>query len=295
LSNYVLTCCSTADMPREFFEKKNIPFETFHFHMDGEDYPDDLGRSMPFEEFYQRIENGAMPTTSQVNVGQFIDFFEPFLKEGQDILHLSFSSGLSGTYNSAILAQQQLVEQYPERKLIVIDTLAASSGYGLLIDLAFDLKDGGATIDELSAWVGENKLKLQHWFFSTDLSHFRRGGRISAASAVVGGLLNICPLMNVNHEGKLIQRQKVRGKKQVISAIVKKMKEHADNGLEYSGKCFISHSACLDDAKEVAMLIERDFPNLDGPVVINSIGTVIGSHTGPGTVALFFMGDKRID
>lgn len=295
MSNYVVSCCSTADMPREFFDHRNIPFVTFHFHMDGESYPDDLGESMPFEEFYRRIGEGAMPTTSQVNVGQFIDFFEPFLKDGQDILHLSFSSGLSGTYNSAILAKQQLADEYPDRKLIIIDTLAASSGYGLFIDLVATLRDEGASIEDAEKWAEENKLKLQHWFFSTDLSHYRRGGRISGAAAVVGGLLNICPLMNVNHEGKLIQRRKVRGKKQVISQIVQEMKKHAENGTDYSGKCFISQSACFDDARAVADLIEEEFPNLDGSVVINTIGTVVGSHTGPGTVALFFMGDERIN
>lgn len=295
MSNYVLSCCSTADMPREYFEERNIPFVTFHFHMDDETYPDDLGQSMPFDEFYKRIDDGALPTTSQVNVGQFIEFFEPFLKEGKDILHLSFSSGLSGTYNSATLAQQQLAADYPDQKLIVVDTLAASSGYGLLVDYVYSLKEEGAGIDEAHTWVEENKLKLNHWFFSGDLTHFRRGGRISATAAVVGGLLNICPLMNVNHEGKLIQRRKIRGKKQVIKEIVKEMEKLAENGLVYSGKCFISQSACYDDARQVADLIEEKFPNLNGKVMINNIGTVIGSHTGPGTVALFFMGAKRVN
>jgi DegV family protein with EDD domain len=295
MSNYVLSCCSTVDMPLEYFQKRNIPFVCFHFNMEGKEYPDDLGQSMSFEEFYRRIAAGAMPTTSQVTIGQFIDFFEPYLAEGKDILHISLSSGLSGTYNSAILAREQLLQKYPNRKILIVDSLGASSGYGLLVDMAADLRDDGAALEEVYTWLEGNKLNVHHWFFSTDLTHYKRGGRISAASATVGSLLNICPLMNMNHEGKLIPREKIRGKKRVISEIVQRMEEHAQNGVNYSGKCFISNSACYDDARMVADLIEEKFPQLNDRVMINSVGTVIGSHTGPGTVALFFMGDKRKD
>ena len=282
-------------MPLEYFQKRNIPFLCFHFNIDGKEYLDDLGQSMSFEEFYKRIAAGALPTTSQVNVAQFVDFFESFLVDGKDILHISFSSGLSGTYNSAVMAREQLLQKYPDRKILVIDSLGASSGYGLLVDMAADLRDGGGTLEDVSAWVEGNKLNVHHWFFSTDLTHYKRGGRISAASATMGTLLNICPLMNMNYEGKLIPREKIRGKKHVISAIVQKMEEHAQNGTNYSGKCFISNSACYEDARMVADLVEQKFPKLNGKVMINSVGTVIGSHTGPGTVALFFLGDKRTD
>lgn len=293
--NYVLTCCSTADMPYEYLKKRNIPFVCFHYTMDGKEYPDDLGQTMSFEEFYRRIAEGAMPTTSQVSVGQYIEFFEPYLKEGKDILHISLSSGLSGSYNSAVIAREELLPRYPDRKIMIVDSLGASSGYGLLMDMAADLRDNGETIEELYNWVEENKLNIHHWFFSTDLTHYKRGGRISAASAFMGNLLNICPLLNMSYDGKLIPRMKIRGKKQVINQIVKMMEAHAKDGTNYSGKCFISNSACYDDARRVADLIEERFPNLNGPVMINSVGTVIGSHTGPGTVALFFYGDKRED
>jgi len=295
MSDYILSCSSTADMPLEYFRKQDIPFLCFHFNLDGKDYPDDLGQTIPFDEFYKRIAAGALPTTSQVNVAQFVEFFERYLADGKDILHISFSSGLSGTYNSAVMARDQLLQKYPGRKLRVVDSLAASSGYGLLVDMAADLRDGGDSIEEVHAWVEANKLNVHHWFFSTDLTHYKRGGRISAASATMGTLLNICPLMNMNLEGKLIPREKIRGKKHVIVEIVKRMEEHAQNGAEYSGKCFISQSACYEDAREVADLVEAKFPKLNGRVMINSIGTVIGSHTGPGTVALFFVGDKRTD
>lgn len=295
MANYQLTCCSTADMPEEFFIKRDIKYVCFHFTMDGVQYDDDLGHSMAFDKFYARIAAGAMPTTSQVNVEEFISFFEPILKAGKDVLHISFSSGLSGESNAAQIAVGELRTRYPERRILALDSLAASSGYGLLMDALADMRDAGASIDEVYAWAQANRLRVHHWFFSTDLTHYKRGGRISATSAMLGTMFNICPLLNMSFEGKLIPREKVRTKKGVINRIVKRMEEHAQGGLDYSGKCFISYSACLEDAQAVAALVEERFPHLNGKVMINSIGTVIGSHTGPGTVALFFFGDERKD
>lgn len=291
--SYVLTCCSTADLPKEHFEKRNIPYTCFHFMMDGTEYPDDLGQTIAFDDFYKRIENGAQPTTSQVSPEQFTEFFESFLKEGKDVLHVTLSGGISGTYNSAVTAANGLAEKYPDRKIYVVDSLAASSGYGLLMDMAADRRDEGMDIDGLRAWIENSRLKIHHWFFSTDLTSYYRGGRITKTSLLFGTLFHICPLLNVSNEGKLIPRNKYPGKKKVMSEIVKRMIEHADGGREYNGKCFMCQSACYDDARRVADLVEAAFPNLAAPVMINSIGTVIGSHTGPGTVALFFVGDER--
>lgn len=293
MPDYLITCCSTTDLPYEYFARRNIPYVCFHFNMDGKEYPDDLGQSMPFEEFYKRIAAGAMPTTSQVSVGQYLSFFESYLMEGKDILHLSLSSGLSGSYNSALLARDELLQKYPARKLHIVDSLGASSGYGLLVDLATDMRDDGSSLEQVYSWVEANKLNIHHWFFSTDLTHFKRGGRLSATSAFMGSLLHICPLMNMNDEGKLIARVKIRGKKRVIEEIVHMMENHAREGLNYSAKCFISNSACYEDARQVADLVEAKFKKLTRPVLINSVGTAIGSHTGPGTVALFFLGDRR--
>lgn len=293
MSEYKITCCSTADMPASYFEERNLPYVCFQYRMDGVEYPDDLGKTMPFAEFYDRISDGAEPTTAQVNAQQYMDFFEPILKEGKDILHFTLSGGISGSVNSANIAKTQMEEKYPERKIIVIDSLAASSGFGMLVDAALDKQEEGLSLEENAAWAEENKNKLHHWFFSTDLTSFIRGGRISKVSGFVGQALNICPLMNVNAEGKLIPRNKYRGKKQVIREMVKRMEEHAQGGLSYNGKCFMSCSACEEDARKVADMIEEKFPNLNGKVRINSIGTVIGAHTGPGTVALFFWGDER--
>ena len=295
MNEYIVTCCSTADLPYEYMQTRSVPYIIYHYNMDGKEYPDDLGQTVPFEEFYRRIDGGALPTTSQVNAGEFIEFFEPFLQQGKDVLHLSLSSGLSGTYNSACIARDELLAKYPDRKLYIVDSLAASLGYGLLTDAVLDMRDKGVSIEQAHEWVEANKLNMHHWFFSTDLTHYKRGGRISASSAFVGTLLNICPLMNVSFEGKLIPRRKVRGKKHVIKETLETMIEHANGGLNYSGKCFISQSACYDDARRLADLIEQTFPKLSGKVLISSIGTVIGAHTGPGTVALFFFGDKRTD
>ncbi len=295
MTNYMLTCSSTADRPESFFTEKDIPYVCYHFEMDDKVYPDDLGKSISFREFYDRIDAGSMPKTSMINVDEFTKFFEPFLSAGQDVLHIEMSSGISGTYNCSRIARDELLAKYPERKLYVVDSLGASAGFGLLVDTAWEMKNSGASIDEVHQWLEENKLNLHHWFFSTDLKHYKRGGRISAASAALGTLLGICPLMNMDHEGHLIPRAKIRGKKHVIREIVAKMREHAGDGVGYSGKCFISHSACPEDAHQVAELVEAEFKKLNGNVSISSIGTVIGAHTGPGTVALFFWGDKRID
>ncbi len=295
MSEYILSCCSTADLSKEHFESRNIEYICFHYKLNGVDYPDDLGQSIPFEEFYKRMDSGEDTQTSQINVTEYLEYFTKFLSKGKDILHLTLSSGISGSYNSAINAAKIAKERFPERKIYVIDSLAASSGYGLLMDKLADLRDGGMDIEELKNWAEENKLNLHHWFFSSDLKFFIKGGRVSKTSGTIGTILGICPLLNVDKEGHLIARAKIRSKKKVIQEIVKRMEENAEGGLSYSGKCYICQSACLDDANEVAKLVEERFKNLNGNVMINYIGTTIGSHTGPGTVALFFWGKKRED
>ncbi len=293
MASYVLSCCSTADLSREHFESRDIRYLCFHFMLDEKEYPDDLGQSIPFDQFYAAMEKGAMTRTSQINAEEYEVFFRDCLGHGQDVLHLCLSSGISGTYNSAQVAAQKVQEEFPDRKLYVVDSLAASSGFGLLMDKLADLRDEGKTIDEVRDFALANRNRLHHWFFSTDLKYYVRGGRISKSSYVIGTALGICPLLNVNREGRLIPREKIRTKKKVIRRIVEKMAENAVDGTEYSGKCYISQSACPEDARIVADMIEKLFPKLNGKVLINSIGTVIGSHTGPGTVALFFWGGER--
>lgn len=295
MADYILSCCSTADLSKDYFNKRDIHYICFHYELDGVPYMDDLGESMDIDEFYNRMKAGADTKTSTINAEEFIAYFEPFLKDGKDILHVTLSSGITSVMNSAMIAKEELQERYPERKILLVDSLAASSGYGLLMDKLADLKEEGKSITEVYDYAVENRLNLQHWFFSTDLTFYVKGGRVSKTAGFVGGMLNICPLLNVDFEGRLIPRQKIRTKKKVIAEIVNKMEQYAQGGLDYSGKCFISQSACYEDARAVADLIEAKFPNLDGKVQIENVGTTIGSHTGPGTVALFFWGAKRED
>lgn len=295
MSNFILSCCSTADLAKEHFERRDISYICMHFALDGTEYMDDLGQSIPFDQFYQAMVDGAETKTSQINIAEFLDYFTKFLEQGKDILHVSLSSGISGTYPSAESAAMIARERFPKRKIYVVDSLGASSGYGLIMDKLADLRDGGMDLDALYAWTNEHKLHLNHWFFSSDLTFYVKGGRISKTAGMFGSVLNICPLLNMDHLGRLTPRAKVRTKKRVIQEIVERMAENAEDGLNYNGKCYISQSACYEDAKKVADLVEKRFPKLNGNVLINHVGTTIGSHTGPGTVALFFWGKERTD
>ena len=295
MSDYILSCCSTADLTHEHFESRDIHYICFHYFLDGKEYPDDLGQSVPFAQFYDAMSKGADTRTAQVSIGEYVDYFTPFLEQGKDIVHVSLSSGLSGTVNAARNAALIVKERFPERNVYVIDSLGASSGYGLLMDGAADKRDEGLSAEELAKWIEENRLKLHHWFFSTDLSFYVKGGRVSKTAAFFGGMLDICPLLNMDNLGRLIPRYKIRTKKKVIKTIVDKMEECARDGLDYDGKCYICNSACYEDARQVADLVEARFPKLNGKVEIYDIGTTIGSHTGPGTVALFFWGSERVN
>lgn len=293
MANYVVSCCSTADLSAEHFASRDIKVAYFHFSVDGKDYPDDLGVSYPFKKFYEDMEKGSITKTSQLSVGEYLDYFTPILQEGKDILHVTLSSGLSGTINSANTAVSILKDKFPERKIYIVDSLGASSGYGLLMDKLADLRDEGMDLDELRTWAEEHKLEVHHWFFSTDLKYYVRGGRISKTSGFLGNLLHICPLLNMDELGHLVPREKIRTVKKVEKALVEKMAEYCNNGLQYADKVYISESNCMDFVNPVVEMINEKFPNKKGSVVVNSIGTTIGSHTGPGTVALFFWGKKR--
>ena len=203
---YVLTCCSPADLSKEHFDAIRVPYVCFHYRLDGVEYADDLGQTIPFDEFYDRMAKGADTSTSQVSISEYVDFFTPFLAEGKDVVHVTLSSGISGTINSARNAAMILQERFPERKIFVIDSLGASSGYGLLMDTAAAKRDEGLSAEALAKWIEDNRLKLHHWFFSTDLTFYVKGGRVSKTAAVFGGLLDICPLLNMDNLGRLIPR-----------------------------------------------------------------------------------------
>ena len=288
MAEYILSCCSTADLSREHLMSRSIPYVCFHFFLNDEEKIDDLGISVPPKVLFDAIRAGVSARTAQVNADEYEAFFRPFLQEGKDVLHVTLSSGISGTINSAQAAAAVLREEFPERKIYIVDSLCASSGYGLFMDRLADLRDEGMTIDELRDWAENNRLRLNHWFFSTDLTQYIRGGRVSKTAGFVGGLLGICPLLHVNNLGQLEPVSKIPSRKLVRREMLKKMEAQAENGLEYSGKCYICQSDIMEDARKVADEIESRFPHLNGKVQIYPIGGVIGCHTGPGTVALFF-------
>ena len=293
MAEYILSCSSTADMPESFFTERQIPYVCFHYTIDGETYPDDLGKTMDFDTFYSRLSSGSTSVTTQVNVSQYEALWEPYLIEGKDVIHVTLSSCISGTYNSACAAAESLREKYPDRKLYVIDSLCASGGYGLLMTVLADRRDSGASIDELHEYGEDMKMHIQHWIFSSDLTHYLRGGRISKLAFAAGKILNICPLINMDVDGKLAILEKPRTKKKAIDRTVEIMGENLADVTSYDGYCYISSSACQDIADQLQTAIEERFPFMTGRIKHFSIGTVIGSHTGPGTVAVFFVGKRR--
>lgn len=287
MSEFIITADSTVDLPKEFLEEKQVPVVSLSYIIDGATYKD--GEGLTSKEFYDKIREGAMPTTSQVNPEQARDLFEPILKEGKDILHIAFTSGLSGTYNSCRIAAEELREEYPDRKIVVVDSLCAASGGGMLLYKALELKERGKSFDEIAAWVEDNKLNVCHDVTVDDLFHLHRGGRVSKTSAVLGTIVKIKPIIHVNDEGKLIVIGKERGRKKALQTLVERM-EQKSQGFE-NDIVMITHGDALEDAEYVKGLIQEKFGITN--VMINPLGTVIGSHTGPGVIALFYMGNRN--
>ena len=294
MSDYIVSCCSAADLSQEWMEKRDLKYIYFTFSLNGMEYKDDLWVSMKPADLYRRMIAGEEAKTSQVSLGEYVAHFRKYLGEGKDILHITLSTGISGTYNAAKLAAEQMKDEFPDRRVIVIDSLGASSGYGLLMEYVADKRDEGLSLDELAVWTEEHKLNIVHWFFSTDLTFYIRGGRVSKTAGFIGQVLSICPLLNVDYLGRLIPREKIRTKKKVMQRQLQKMIEQAEGGLDYNGKCFISESD-PEAGAEFKKMVENTFPNLKGKVQLFPIGATIGAHTGPGTVALFFYGKKRED
>ncbi|MBR6872947.1 MAG: DegV family protein [Ruminococcus sp.] len=284
---YILMSDSTCDLPPEVIKQMGTPILKFHFEIDGATHEDG---GMDFHEFYDMMRNGSMTKTSQISPAQAEEGFEKVLKQGKDILYLSFSSGLSGTYNSACMAKENLTEKYPEAKITVIDSLCASTGQGLLLYKAWEKMCEGLTLDELADWIEENKLHLCHLFTVDDLVYLKRGGRISRTTALAGTILGIKPILHVDDEGRLVSIGKVRGRKQSLNKIIDLMCERIEG---YDNPVIgISHGDCWGDADYIAELAKKKLGQ-DTKVITSYTGTVIGAHSGPGTLAFFFMGDKR--
>ena len=290
MAEYQIITDSTTDLSPEMINELGIHVIPLCYIMEGKTLHNiPGGGEMNEHTFYEKLRGGETSTTAQINTEEFLQQFTPVLEEGKDILYLAFSSGLSGTCQSAMIAKQELQEKYSDRRIEVFDTLCASMGEGLLVYHAAMLQKAGKDIDEVLAWLKENVLRLCHWFTVDDLNHLKRGGRVSAATALVGTILGIKPVLHVDDEGHLISVSKVRGRKQSLDALVKKMEETAIEPKEQT--IFISHGDCLEDAQYVAEQVREKMGTVD--IKINFIGPVIGAHSGPGTVALFFLGSRR--
>ncbi|GFI08804.1 DegV domain-containing protein [Lachnospiraceae bacterium] len=289
MNTYVIMTDINADLPEEYIREHGLEVLSLSYMIDGETY--DRNHPLEVGEFYKRMRNGSMPTTSQVNPDQAKKAFTACLKQGKDVLYIAFSSALSGTYNSGRIAAEEIKEEglFPDRKLVVLDSLSASLGQGLLVHKAVQLKEAGKSLEETVSWVEENKLNLCHIFTVDDLFHLHRGGRVSKATAVLGTMINIKPILHVDEEGRLTPIGKVRGRKKSLSALADRMGEQI-KGFE-NPEVFISHGDCLEDAEYVEKLVRERFGVEN--FVINHVGPTIGAHSGPGTMALFFMGNQR--
>ena len=287
MNEFVIVSDRTVDLPKEYLQSKQVPIISLSYIMDGVTYEEMDGLS--HKEFFEKLRAGSLPTTSQINPEQAREALEPFAKEGKDILYIGFSSGLSGSYNSVRMAAEDLKEEYPDINIIAIDSLCACMGEGLLLYKALELKEHGMSMEEIAKWVEANKLHICHNVTVDDLNHLHRGGRISKTTAVVGSMIKIKPIIHMSDEGKLVVIGKERGRKKSLVSIVDRMEKQMqgyDNDI-----VMITHGDCIEDAEFVKKQVEERFGIHN--VMINGIGSVIGSHTGAGVVAVFFMGDKR--
>ncbi len=279
------SCC---DLSYSYISENNLEVIPFPFSIDGKEYVDDFGRFLSYEDFYNELRNGATPLTSQISAFTFEQVFKKYVSEGNAVIYIGFSSALSQTFNNSILARNIVLEEIPEADITVIDSKSASVGLGAIVFYANELLKQGKPKDEIIEWIENNKLKSNHWFIIDSLEHLKRGGRISAASAAVGTMLDIKPLLNVDDEGKLNVLKKIRGRKKAIRELLDEL-QNIKNSEEQT--IFINHGDCLKDAEQLRDLVLNEVNVKD--VVINYIGPIIGSHTGPGMLCLVFMGNKR--
>lgn len=292
-NRFLLTCESTADLPYQTVRELADEILFYTYCVDGEEYPDEMQKTPDaLPRFYAMLRAGKLPTTSQITEFRYLEFFEPLVRQG-DLLHIAFGSGMTPSVRNAEAAAAKLREKYPDREILVVDSLCSSVGYGLLVREAARLREAGQTPAQVAQWLTEHRRELHHQFFSTDMKFFRRSGRVSGPMATIATVLSICPLMRLDSEGRIFAYSKTRGIKNAVDATVKAVKEHLrpDPSGEYA--CTLGHSDCPALAAQVKEELERQIPALAGRVQIEQIGTVIASHCGPGTVAAFFWGDER--
>ncbi|MCL2367898.1 MAG: DegV family protein [Oscillospiraceae bacterium] len=284
MSDFRIIANSTCDLPEELLKDLDLTILQL-----GINIGDEAFREIPVREFYQKIRDGAMPKTNAANVGEYTDVYESILSEGKDVLNLVFSSGLSTTYNSAVMAAEEIAEKYPDRKIYVVDTLAASMGEGLIVHHAAQMRLDGSSIEEVRDWVEENKLKVLHYFTINDLEYLKRGGRISEEEAVLGGMLGVKPVLHVDETGHLVRKEIVRGRQPALLKIAELLHENGDDIANQT--LYLSHSDCEEEALWLVEQIKEKYGVKE--VIINFIGPVIGSHTGVGVMAIFGLGKAR--
>lgn len=290
MSEYVIGACSCCDLPADYAERRNLTILPYHYFMDGNEYVEDQGNPKVIKDFYDRLRAGSVSTTSMVNTETFENLFRPILESGKDMIYIVLSSGLSGSYNNARMIADKLGKEFPERKLRVVDSLSAARGFGLFLHLILNLRDEGKTIDEVYEWAEENKKHIIHWFAVDSLDHLRRGGRISRATAFLGTMMNIKPVLRFNGDGKIIPVEKIRGRKKSLIELVNKMDGQFDN--PEGATVFIGHGDALEDAQYVEKLVWERYPQIK-ETFIHFIGPIVGTHSGPSTIALHYLGNAR--
>lgn len=291
MADYVISTDTSCDFPLEYVQEHQLPLVTLFYSIDGVSGSNGCPNAEELKNFYDKMRAGAQTKTQQASIEDTEQVFREVAQQGKDLLHIAFSSGLSGTANAARLAAENIMEEFPDRKIVVIDSLCASLGQGLLVDYAIRQREQGKTLEETAQWVQEHIQNLCHLFTVEDLKYLQRGGRISKTTALVGTMIGIKPVLHVDEEGKLVPIARVRGRKASVQALVQKMEENIGLFRQQKQTIFISHGDCLEDAKALAQMVKEKFGYDD--FLINNVGPTIGSHSGPGTLALFFLGEKR--
>ena len=287
---FTLSCESTVDLTLDYLTKLNVPAIAYTYTIDGVEYADDMRASNGLALFYNQLVAGKMPSTSLINVERYMEFFRSMLEKG-DLLHVAFSSALSGSVSNAFKAAEQLKAEYPTRKIYVVDSTCGCAGYGLLVDALADLRDNGRDIDELYCWANDNRYKIHHLFYSTTLKYFRRSGRLSGPAALFGSLLRIIPIVHINRDGKMIAYAKAMSESKALAKTLEEIASTIDGGSEYNGKIWIAHSDYISSANKMAEELKIAYPKAS--IRIFEIGPVVGSHCGPGTVSVYYWGEPR--
>lgn len=287
---FILSCESTTDLTLKHFSKRNIPVLPYSYTVDGVEYVDDMREGNGLAIFYNQLASNKRPTTSLINMENYTAFFREILEQG-DLLHIAFSSGLSHSASNAILAAEALKQEFPDRKIYVVDSLCGCVGYGLFVDTIADLRDQGKSIEELYDWAMNNRLRVHHQFFSTTLTYFRRSGRISGPAALLGNLLKLCPIMHLTDEGRIVAYTKAMSESKAMSKTLAEIEALIEDGHEYSGKLWLSHSDYICSANKMMAELKKIYPKAD--IRIFDIGPVVASHCGPGTLAIYFFGNAN--